>query len=144
MSFVDTFEVEDNIWFCCDNIASRGGVVFLIGNTKIPIYVNKLVGLPHPGSWNSQLCKWSGCRSKRFWEQCRFSKLLCFGKAQGRIKPLVGSLLLCQTGLCKMDKLIIFNQLLLLCTVLLDWKSTSNTKCSKQCMKFSIKWRKKR
>lgn len=118
MSFVDMFKAEDIIWFCCDNIAWRGGVVFLIGNTYIPIYWIKLVGLPHPVSWNSQLGKWSGHRSKWYWEWGRFSKLLYLGEAQGRIKPLVGSLLLCQTGLCKIDKLIIFSHLLLLlCTV---------------------------
>lgn len=118
MSFVEMFKAEYIVLFCCDNIASRGRVVSLIRNTHIPIYWSKLLGLPKPVSWNSQVCKWSGHRSKWYRKWCRFCKLIYLGEAQGRIKPLVRSFLLCHTDLCKTAKLIIFNQLLLfLCSV---------------------------
>lgn len=111
VSFVATLKAEDIIGFCFDNVASRGGVAFLIGNTYIPIYWNKLIGLAYIVAWNCQLCKWSGHKSKQYWEWCKFPKLLYLVEAQGRVKPLVGTSLLCQTGLCKRDTIHSFRSI---------------------------------
>lgn len=112
VSFVDTLKAKD-IGFCFDNIASRGGVAFLIGNTYIPIYWNKWIGLAYTVPWNCQLRKWSGHRSKQYWEWCRFFKFLYSVEAHGRVKPLVETSLLCQTGSYKRDTIHSFQPILL-------------------------------
>jgi len=38
VSFVATLKATDVVGFCFDNIASRVGVAFLVGNLYIPIY----------------------------------------------------------------------------------------------------------